>query len=127
MRLATDSRSGYIPCVGQASLYYTAHKLFSQVTTMKPVTSRPASSERYTLSCLHLNSHSFFTANQIYAMHERYMVCKGFTKSLQASEHLLSLLERAAKDEKDTITSGESTSRSCASQYLSFGVLCCAI
>ena len=36
----------HISFVGQASLYYVAHQLFSQVTMLKPVTSRPASSER---------------------------------------------------------------------------------
>lgn len=36
----------FISFVGQVSLYYVAHQLFSQVTMLKPVTSRPASSER---------------------------------------------------------------------------------
>lgn len=61
------------PCT--ASIYYAAHKLFRSVTLLKPVTSRPASSERY-------------------------MVCRGFIRegSAEVSEHLLGLLETAADD-----------------------------
>eukprot|EP01043_Picozoa_sp_COSAG02_P092257 COSAG02_NODE_28886_length_580_cov_0.941788_1_plen_150_part_10 len=37
------------------------------------------------------------------------MVCKGFSKSLQASEHLLSILKQAAQDEMENNASGESS------------------
>ena len=69
------------PCT--ASIYYVAHKLFRSVTLLKPVTSRPASSERY-------------------------MVCRGFIceGSGKVSEHLLSLLQMAEDDSVGTMDDG---------------------
>ena len=36
------------------------------------------------------------------------MICKGFTKSLEASEHLLGILAQAAKDEEENSETGDS-------------------
>lgn len=73
------------PCT--ASLYYVAHKLFRSVTLLKPLTSRPASSERY-------------------------MVCTGFLRTRAASErvseHLLGILAQAARDEDQSAADGSS-------------------
>ena len=57
-----------------------------------------------------------FLHQEIYVARRRYMVCKGFTKSLQVSEHLLGILDQAAQDEKKGNASRESTP--CVSKHL---------
>jgi len=59
------------PCT--CSLYYVAHRLFDSVQLVKPVTSRPASSERY-------------------------MVCHGFRPgTARITEHLVGILEESSR------------------------------